>query len=71
MFMWTLGPRISCITSQSTSRMLCIWNLTCLLSSYKPLEPRDFKEAFKGNCRVPLKGFGVIMGRFRVVVIII
>ena len=39
------------------------------LRSYKPLEPRA--EGFlKGNSRVPFKGFGVISGRFKVVMII-
>ena len=38
---------------------------------YKPLEPRDYKGSFKGKCRVTLKGFGVIEGRFRVVVMIL
>ena len=27
---------------------------------YRPLEPKDCKGSFKGNYRVPLKGFGVI-----------
>ena len=32
--------------------------------SYKPLEPKDFKGSFKGDYKVPVKGFGMIEAGF-------